>query len=254
MLTLSLPRCFQMMIRIKQVSVKPCIKRPLRKRVRYRPPQLSSRRLFSKKTDVLVGWQMSRTHRRWPTARLSKNSNVHAEISFFSSLLLSGVKIYGLWNPNGWQGGLFFFDCSILHHHHPWTVCLRLMPVWSHHTGAKDDTLWDCAVTLFLLPDRAFPYNRGAVLRAEKVQCVAGAELLEDPGRSSCGETGRAAASVRGLRFEGQQACDRGLVQPCNSVGFIEDLFLSVCCSIKLREEKFWTASPSLVDLLILTQ
>lgn len=80
------------------------------------------------------------------------------------------------------------------------------------------------------------------------------AQLLEDPGRSSCGETGPAAASVGGLRFEGQQACDRGVVQSCNSVGFIEDLFSSVCCSIKLREEKFWRASSSLVDLLILTQ
>lgn len=80
------------------------------------------------------------------------------------------------------------------------------------------------------------------------------AQFLEDPGRSSCGETGRAAASVGGLRFEGQQACDRGLLQSGNSVGFIEDLFSSVCCSIKLREEKFCTASSSLVDLLILTQ
>lgn len=78
--------------------------------------------------------------------------------------------------------------------------------------------------------------------------------LLEDPGRSSCGETGRAAASVGGLRFEGQQARDRRVVQSCNSVGFMEDLFSSVCRSIKLREEKFWMASSSLVDPLILTQ
>lgn len=97
--------------------------------------------------------------------------------------------------------------------------------MWSHHTGAKDDTLWDCAVVLFLRDGCAFPYNRGAVLRAEKDQCVARTELLEDAGRSFCGKTGLAAASVGGLRFEGQPACDRGVVQSCNSVGFIEGLF-----------------------------
>lgn len=75
--------------------------------------------------------------------------------------------------PAGNKEGFFFF-CCIIQHPHPKTVCFRPTPVWSHHTGAKDDTLWDCAVVLFPRDGCAFPYNRGAVLRAEKVQCVAG--------------------------------------------------------------------------------
>lgn len=246
MLTLSLPRCLQMMIRIKQVSVKPYIKRPLWKGVSYKPPQLSSWRLFLKKTDVLVRWQMSHAHRRWPTARLSENSSMHAEIFF------SGVKIYGLWNPNERQRGLFFWllkpsssspdrlleaDACVVSSYR--SQGWHLVGLCSHFVSAA----WSC---ISIQPWGCAASWEGSV-------CGRG-ELLEHPGRSSCGEKGRAATSVDGLRFEGQQACHRGVVQSCNSVGFIEDLFSSVCCSIKLREEKFWTASSSLVDLLILTQ
>lgn len=173
MLTLSLPRCLQMMIRRKQVSVKPYIKRPLRKGVSYRPTQLSSRHLFSKKTDVLVRWQMSHAHRRWPTARLSEKCSIHAEFFFEPHANLRCQNLWAVKPQRVTDRAFFFFDCSTPHPH-PRTVGLRLMPVWSNHAGAKDDTLWDCAVTLFLRPDPAFSYSRVAVLRAEKVQCVAG--------------------------------------------------------------------------------
>lgn len=139
-------------------------------------------------------------------------------------------KFVGCETPIGDKEG--FFYCLILHPH-PQTVCFRSMPVWSHHTGAKDDTLWDCAVVLFLRNGCAFPYNREAVLRAEKVQCVAG---LSNWRTCDAAPAGWTAVSVGGLRFEGQQACDRGVVQSCNSVGFIEGLFSSVCCSIKLGQ------------------
>lgn len=155
------------MIRIKQVSVKLYIKRPLRKGVSYRHPQLSPQSLFSKKTDVLVHWLMSHAHRRLANSTSFREQQLTCRNRFEPGATL------GCETPTGDKEGFFFFYCWT-RHPHPRTVGLRPMPVWSHHTGAKDDTSWDCADVLFLRPDRAFPYNRGAVLWAEKVQCVAG--------------------------------------------------------------------------------
>lgn len=235
-----------MMIRIKQVSVKPYIKRPLRKGVSYKPPQLSSWRLFSKKTDVLVHWQTSDAHRRWPTARLSEKSSMHAEIFF------SGFKIYGLWNPNERQRGLFFLTAQafiLIPGPFAWGWCL-CGPIMQEPRMTPCGTVqWLCLRCLIVhfhttvglcCELRRFSVWPGRVTGAPWAQLL----RREGPSRNVS----------RRPEVWGSAGLSKGVVQSRNSVGFIEDLFSLVCCSIKLREEKFWTASSSLVDMLILTQ
>lgn len=100
------------MIRIKQVSVKLYIKRPLRKGVSYRHPQLSPQSLFSKKTDVLVHWLMSHAHRRLANSTSFREQQLTCRNRFEPGATLGCRNLWAVKLRRATKRAFFFFTAE----------------------------------------------------------------------------------------------------------------------------------------------